>query len=419
MATKTTWLDKNNDQHEGWIINGQTFMDEGGTARVPIGATVNTEGGTFKMTANGGVPTYQTAKTQYQTAAQAALNAYKTQSGAQEKSIRYSTDAAIAELNRQKQVAEQNRVEANREAYQAYLAASNPYGAAAEQRAKLGLANSGYAESSQLKLAGAYAGQLGENRRAMDAQLQELDVQIAQAKATGQYEIANILEARAQNILQQEIALQNNIFSGDMQAMGQAESTRQFDEQMAENTRQFDAQMAAQKAQAEQQNKWDLALAFIENGKNASFIAETLGIPQADVNTLIAAVNAQRTASRSSGGSGNSSKKSNSSSGSSGGKSYVETMLAMGSEAEVQEWLIRNNFSEGEKETLLGLYYEALEAQGSGNGTDNYQHALNVIGGMYRRGTASKEAITAYINSLGEGALTEEELDAIIDKFGL
>ncbi|MBR2181744.1 MAG: hypothetical protein IJ949_07620, partial [Oscillospiraceae bacterium] len=53
---------------------------------------------------------------------------------------------------------------------------------------------------------------------------------------------------------------------------------------------------------AEQQNKWDLALAFIENGKNASFIAETLGIPQADVNTLIAAVNAQRTASRSSGG---------------------------------------------------------------------------------------------------------------------
>ncbi|MBQ3224409.1 MAG: hypothetical protein IJB42_01745 [Oscillospiraceae bacterium] len=302
MATKTTWLDKNNDQHEGWIIDGKTYMDEAGTTRVPIGATVNTAGGTFKMTSNGGIPTYQTAKTQYQSAAQAALNAYKAASGAQEKSIQYSTDAAIAELKRQKGIAQQNRETANREAYHAYLAASNPYGAAAEQRARIGLADSGYSETSQMKLAGAYAGQLSENVRAMNAQLQELDVQIAQAKATGQYEIANILEARAQNILQQEIALQNNIFSGDMQAMGQAESTRQFDEQMAENTRQFDAQMAAQKEQAEKQSKWDLALTFIQNGKNASFISEVLGIPQADVNTLIAAVNAQRTASRSSGG---------------------------------------------------------------------------------------------------------------------
>ena len=302
MATKTTWWDKNNDQHEGYIINGKTYMDEAGTTRVPIGATVNTAGGTFKMTSNGGIPTYQTAKTQYQSAAQAALNAYKAASGAQEKSIQYSTDAAIAELKRQKGIAQQNRETANREAYHAYLAASNPYGAAAEQRARIGLADSGYSETSQMKLAGAYAGQLSENVRAMNAQLQELDVQIAQAKATGQYEIANILEARAQNILQQEIALQNNIFSGDMQAMGPAESTRQFDEQMAENTRQFDAQMAAQKEQAEKQSKWDLALTFIQNGKNASFISEVLGIPQADVNTLIAAVNAQRTASRSSGG---------------------------------------------------------------------------------------------------------------------
>lgn len=310
MATKTTWLDKNNDQHEGWIINGQTYMDEGGTTRVPIGATVNTAGGTFKMTANGGVPTYQTAKTQYQSAAQQALNAYKAAGSAQTDRINYATNAAIAELNRQKKLAEQNREDANREAYQAYLAASNPYGAAAEQRAKIGLANSGYSETSQMKLAGAYAGQLSENYRAMNEQLQLLDVQIAEAKASGQYELANILEARAQNILQQEIALQNNIFSGDLQAMGQAESTRQFDEQMAENTRQFEAQMQAQKEQTAQQNKWDIALAFIENGKNASFIAETLGIPQADVNTLIAAVNAQKTAKASSGGSSGKSKSS-------------------------------------------------------------------------------------------------------------
>ena len=417
MATKTTWLDKNNDQHEGWIIDGKTYMDEAGTTRVPIGATVNTAGGTYKMTSNGGIPTYQTAKTQYQSAAQAALNAYKAAGSAQTDRINYATDAAIKEFNRQKGIAQQNREDANREAYAAYLQASNPYGAAEEQRVKLGLADSGYAETSKMKLASAYTGQLSENRRAMDAQLQALDVQIAQAKATGQYEIANILEARAQNILQQEISLQNNIFSGDVQAMGQAENTRQFDEQMAENTRQFNEQMAAQKAQAEQQNKWDLALAFIEKGKNASFIAETLGIPQADVNTLIAAVNAQRTASRSSGGSGSYK------AGDNENTRYLKSLLPVieASGLTVAEWIEEYGAGHGitsanDKKELIGL---AGDINAKGSGTGIYQHAINVIGVMYRRGKASKEAITAYINSLGESALTDEELDAIIDKYGL
>lgn len=317
MATKTVWWDKNNDQHEGWIKDGKTYTDEAATTRVPVGATVQTAGGTYKMTSNGGIPTYATSKNQYQSAANAAINAYKSAGQVQEDRINSATNAAVKELNRQKGIAEQNREDANREAYHAYLAASNPYGAAEEQRVKIGLADSGYSETSKMKLASAYAGQLNENYRAMNEQLQNLDVQIAEARASGQYELANMYEARAQNILQQQIALQNNLFSGDMQAMGQAESTRQFDEQMAENTRQFDEQMAAQKAQAEQQNKWDLAITFIENGKNASFIAETLGIPQADVNTLIAAVNAQRTASRSSSG-GSSGSDSGGSSGSGG-----------------------------------------------------------------------------------------------------
>ncbi len=410
-ATKTTWWDKNNDQHEGWIKDGKTYMDEAATTRVPVGATVQTAGGTYKMTSNGGIPTYATSKNQYEAKSNAAINAYQAAGNVQKERINSATNAAVAELNRQKQIAQTNRADADRAAREAYMKAANPFGAMEEQRVKLGLDESGWAESSKLKLASAYAAQVNANYRAMNEQLQNLDVQIAQAKASGQYELANILEARAQNVLQQQIALQGNIFSGDMQAMGQAESTRQFDEQMA-----------AQKEQAEANNKWNLAMAFIENGKNASFISETLGIPQADVNTLIAAVNAQKSV-RSGGGGG------------SGGKnpadtpkSYVEQMLALGSDAAVAEWLIRNNFSESEKETLLELYEEAKKEQTVIEGAaalnahkSKYGTAYDSVWSNVRRmldAGKTKEAIIAYVTRFADNGLTDEGIRQIEKQLG-
>lgn len=425
-ATKTVWRDKNNDQHEGWIKDGLTYTDEAATARVPVGATVQTAGGTYKMTSNGGVPTYATAKNQYAANTGSAIKAYEAAGQVQADRINSATDAAIKELNRQKKITQQNREDANREAYHAYLAASNPYGAAAEQTAKLGLANSGYSETSKMRLASDYAGQISENYRAMNEQLQGLDVQIAEAKASGQYELANMLEARAQNVMQQQMAQQSNIYSGDMQAMGQAESTRQFDEQMAENTRQFNEQMTAQKEQATAQNKWDLAMAFIENGKNASFVAETLGIPQADVNTLIAAVNAQKAASSS--GSGGSGRSGSSGSSGSSGKSYVDQMLALGSDAAVKEWLIRNNFSESEKDTLMGLYEEAQgqaatqSSTGAGGGNSSqFGTAYDSVWFNTRRMSdegKSKDEIISYIMRFVDNGLTDAGVEKIEQNLG-
>lgn len=349
MATKTVWWDKNGDQHEGWIKDGQTYLDEAGTARVPVGATVQTAGGTYQMTSNGGVPTYATTKNQYEQNSNAAINAYQAAGKVHEERINSATNAAIAEINRQKQIAAQNRIDADKAAKEAYLKAANPFGALAEQRVRLGLDESGFAESSQLKLASAYAAQRTENLRAMNEQLSALDVQIAQAKASGQYELANILENRAQNIMQQKLAVQGNIYSGDMQTIAQAE-----------NTRQFEAQRAEARAQEERNNKWNLAMAFIEQGKSAPFIAETLGIPQDDINTFIAAVNAQKAASN--GGNryyGNGGNENN-------GKSYVEQMLDLGSDEAVEEWLIRNDFSSKEQDTLRALY-EAAKMQNNKN----------------------------------------------------
>ena len=407
-ATKTVWWDKNHDQHEGWIKDGLTYMDEAATTRVPVGATVQTAGGTYKLTSNGGVPTQATARNQYETKSNAAINAYEAAGRVQEDRINSATNAAIAEINRQKDIVIRNREEANKQAYNSYLSAANPYGAAAEQRARLGLSDSGFAESSQLKLSGAYADQLNENLRAMNEQLSMLDVQIAQAKASGQYELANMLEARAQNVLQQQIALQSNLFSSDMQAMGQAESTRQFDEQMA-----------WQKAQAEEQKRMNIASVFLEAGANSRYIADAFGISQSEADALVAKINAQRTVSRSSGGSNTT--KINT--------QYLQSLLPaiQSSGLPIEEWLGNNASAMGldndHRAALAAMYY-AMQGQnpvvnGNEGQSEAYKRAVNVIAGMKRRGKGSSEAITAYINSLPKGALTTSELDALIDTYVL
>ncbi|MBQ2742302.1 MAG: hypothetical protein IJF32_05805 [Oscillospiraceae bacterium] len=422
-ATKTVWWDKNNDQHEGWIKDGKTYMDEAATTRVPIGATVQTNAGTYKMTSDGGIPTYATAKNQYEAKGNAAINAYKAAGNVQKERIDSATNAAIAELNRQKELIQTNRADADKAAREAYMKAANPFGAMEEQRVKLGLDESGYAESSKLKLASAYGQQLNENLRAMNEQLRNIDVQISQARASGQYELANMLEARAQNIMQQEIALQGNIFSGDMQALGQAESTRQFDEQMAVQKEQ----LAAQKEQAEADRKWELAMAFINEGKSASFIEEVLGIPQEDINTYIAAVNARKNASSGGGGSGIYKVAENENT------KYLKTLLPVieASGLTAAEWIeeygagygVTSGSDKKELIVLAGDINSKIEntpsqsdrranAAKSPYGTQ-YNNAKYVVAKMRNEGRSQTE-IEAYLDTLSESELTDAGVAMIL-----
>lgn len=291
MALSTTvWYDKNNDRHTGYIKDGKAYVDENATTRVPIGATVETAGGTFKMTDNGGVPTAATARNQFLQGTDAAINAYKAAGRIQNDRINSATNAAIAELNRQKQIAGQNREDADRAARDAYRAAANPFGAMEEQRVRLGLDNSGYAESSKLRLASDLAAQLTANQRAMDEQLRDIDVQIAEARAQGKYELANMLEARAQNIMQNQITKQNTLYSSDMQAMNMAENTRQFNDQMALEREEI----ARAETRAKEENKYNLALTFLENGMDSDFVINTLGIPAEDVSAMASQIRNQR-----------------------------------------------------------------------------------------------------------------------------
>lgn len=299
-AQNATYWDTNGNPQTGYMKDGLTYTDAGMTQRVPVGSTVRTAGGEYKMTSNGGVPTYATARNNYANSGNAAIAAYQAASKAQADRVNSATSAAIAELNRQKGIAQQNRVDADKAAREAYERAANPFGAMEEQRVRLGLDNSGYAESSKLRLASDYAGQLTANIRSMNEQLGMLDVQIAEARASGKYELANMLEARAQNVMSQKMALEGSLLSADTNAIAQAESARQHDESMAENVRQYDTSLALQReqldreeAQAREQNKYNLALTFLENGIDASFISEQLGIPSEDVARLADTVNTQ------------------------------------------------------------------------------------------------------------------------------
>lgn len=304
MALPTVWYDKNGAQHTGYIKDGKTFVDENATARVPVGATVQTNGGTFKMTDNGGIPTAATVRNNYINSSNEAINAYKAAGQIQKERINAATDAAISEMNRQKQIAGQNREDADRAAREAYEAAANPFGALEEQRVRMGLDESGYAESSKLRLASDYAAQQVANLRALNEQVQALDVQIAQAKASGQYELANMLEARAQNVMQQKLALEGNIYSGDMQAMAQAEAVRQFNEQMEYNKEKDQREWDYSIAQDEYNKKLAKAEVLAQFGNFEGF--RDLGYTPEQVNMMKAAYAAKAAqAAKSSGSGGN------------------------------------------------------------------------------------------------------------------
>ena len=403
MATQTTWWDKNGDAHEGYIIDGQTYLDEAGTARVPVGATVKTNGGMFKMTENGGVPTMATARNQYQQQSNAAIDAYTAAGEAQRRRVQSATDAAIAEINRQKAVAQQNKIDADKAARDAYRAAANPFGAMEEQRVRLGLDNSGYSESSKLKLASDYAAQQTANLRSLNEQLSALEVQIAQAKASGEYELAGILESRAQNVMNQRIALAGNLFNADMSSISQAAQESQFREQMAFN-----------QAQADEQRKQYIAGLYLEAGISSPELASALGMKQENADALVAAYNAQRAAQRSGGGG----RVTASDEKAIKKEEYLNSLLPEieASGLSVSDWIAEKGSAYGvtSSEDKIYLINKAKEA---GNG--NLSKIMNTIKAMSKMEGASVPLITKFIDGLPEGYLTTEELDYLIDTYKL
>lgn len=186
---------------QGYMKDGKTYTDAAMTQRVPNGAIVHApNGSTYEMTANGGVPTAQTVINDFNNQAKGYTDAYEAAKKAQEKQIKTNVNAAVSRVQAQKDQAYRDQQEADRVAYNAYLRAINPYGANAQQAVALGLGNSGFSETSLTAAGNQYQQNINNNLLARIKAVNDLNVMIEEARASGDEQRANLLTAYAQNI---------------------------------------------------------------------------------------------------------------------------------------------------------------------------------------------------------------------------
>ena len=262
---------------QGYIIDGKTYKDQAGTARVDIGSTVPTAGGTFTLTAAGGV------KTPASVGNDLAL-AYKQSGGhlgaaydARRKAINAATSRSQDHINDQKREVQAQYEDANRTAYQAYVNASNPYGAAEEQRAKIGLANSGYAETSKMQLANTYQQSLGQNIRSRNAYLQELDIAYREARYNGDIELADAIAEYEQLVYRHGIDAAEAIAAQNSLAYNAGMSANDALWQRQRYMREWNAEQEERK-RAREKELWNRAYKLAEKGFSNQQIADTLGV---------------------------------------------------------------------------------------------------------------------------------------------
>ncbi|MBQ2840270.1 MAG: hypothetical protein IJE70_02890 [Oscillospiraceae bacterium] len=281
-STEVTYQTPNGQNAKGYIINGKTYKDPTGTQRVDIGSTVPTAGGTFTLTANGGVKTPTSIADDIRKGYDNSLSHLGASRDASISGITAGVERKQNTINQQRQQAQANYVDQNRNAYNAYLRASNPYGVAEEQRARLGLSNSGYSETSKMQLGGNYQQAINNNRLALDQYLQELDTAYRDAQFEGDIQRANAIANYEQLVYQHGIAAaeaianqQNFAYNAGMDANEALWKRQQYEDQRA-----FDREQAAWNRQTDNR---DFALKMANAGFSASDIASVLGISEADL----------------------------------------------------------------------------------------------------------------------------------------
>ena len=269
-TTQVTYQDPYGKAATGYIIDGKTFKDPYGNNRIDVGSVVPTAGGTYVYTGEGGVKTpgsmVDDVRKEYETLGAGLQSGYD----AKVQAIDLATQNRGQQIERQKQAANQRYADANRRAYSSYVSASNPYGALGEQTAKLGLANSGYAESSKMKLANTYQQALSENERQKNDYLNELEAAYIDAKYQGDIEKANALADYHNLVYKHGVDAAEAIMNMQLRAYesGNARNKEIWERQdrAAENARETEA-MAWQ-------NAYNLAKMGVINAD----IARTLGV---------------------------------------------------------------------------------------------------------------------------------------------
>lgn len=263
----------------GYIINGKTYKDQYGKQRVDYGSVVPTAGGTFTYTPLGGVETYTSIGNGLSNAYAKSANQLKSFNDARKDAINLATRRNLEQINRQKKAADGNYARLNQQAYQSYLTAANPYGAAEEQKARVGLSNSGYSETSKMQIAGGYQNALNENQRQKQEYLNELDNAYREAIFQGDLAKANALAEYHQLVYQHGIDAAEAIAN---------QKNRAYEAGINSLEAMRNREMAEREYNSSREDElFNRTIALAKMGLSNANIAKTLGVSEAALNEMI------------------------------------------------------------------------------------------------------------------------------------
>ncbi len=114
-----------------------------------------------------------------------------------------ATDLAVSQLEQRKTQLKEDFKKEQSAAYTDYQKQINPYGANAEVMADNGLTNSGYSESSKVRMYNEYQRRFAMNKSTLDAAIANFDNAIAEAKLQN----SSVLAQMASDAFEQEVAL--------------------------------------------------------------------------------------------------------------------------------------------------------------------------------------------------------------------
>lgn len=463
------YWDKNGNRQIGYMINGQTYVDQAGTQRIGIGSRVQTGNGLYEMTANGGVLVPGYTQTTYEDAYGNKHIGYIGQDGltytnpvtgeripvgmivttANGKYVMTAnggvpiTDGEI-EQQRQNLMLQQMRQEAMDAidaatdagvlAYQQMLPGINSqYDTAAkqlytnymqenqampEQLAKMGLSGQGISESTAASLANSYQGNLSASELARRAAIQDVNNQIANLRA----------EAEAQKA-QTAYDLSGEQFSAWQWAQELQQQIQQAQQAQQWNQYTWEKEFGMAQNDADYQRQLAVAEMLAQYGDFSGYKA--LGFNDAQIAGMEAEWQRQRAMEAYGGSSGRSSGRSSSgrssgsrkSSGSSGGKSQDYTGLFEAAKASGRaKSYIANNYKSFGFTSSSGLYDDYQVWNGQGDILDSAIGAITQVGNA---GSNAGYSFAEDMAAIESGKITYQDIinesldDLFYDAYGM
>lgn len=187
------------------------------------------------------------------------INATKDYADKQQEIQQKNTDFAIDQINQQKEQAEKDYTKEQKGAYTDYQKATDQYGVNAEQQAKAGLMNTGYAESSKISAFTAYQNRYSTAREVYNKAILNYDNAIKDAQLKNNATLAEIAFKSLQAEL--EYALQGFQYKNNL-LQTKLNTKIQLDSEYNNRYQQVLSQINTENSLAEQIRQYNESMAY-------------------------------------------------------------------------------------------------------------------------------------------------------------